>query len=65
MNFKKSSGSFNINLIARELIDLLNEKNLKIATAESCTGGLISKLITDIPALLMFLNAEFALILIP
>lgn len=49
MNFKKSSGSFNINLIARELIDLLNEKNLKIATAESCTGGLISKLITDIP----------------
>lgn len=49
MNFRKSSGSFNINLIARELIDLLNEKNLKIATAESCTGGLISKLITDIP----------------
>ncbi len=49
MNFRKTSGSFNINLIARELIDLLNEKNLKIATAESCTGGLISKLITDIP----------------
>lgn len=41
--------SLNINLITRELIDLLKEKNLKIAIAESCTGGLISKLITDIP----------------
>lgn len=49
MNFKKSSGSLNINLIARELVDILSEKKLKIATAESCTGGLISKLITDIP----------------
>lgn len=49
MNLKKSSSTLNINLIARELVDLLKEKNLKIATAESCTGGLISKLITDIP----------------
>lgn len=49
MNFMKISGSLNINLLARELIDLLIEKNLKIATAESCTGGLLSKLITDIP----------------
>lgn len=31
-----------------KLIALLNEKKLKIAVAESCTGGLISKRITDI-----------------
>lgn len=49
MNFREFSHSFNINLVVRELIDLLKEKNLKIATAESCTGGLVSKLITDIP----------------
>lgn len=30
------------------LISLLRNKNLKIATAESCTGGLISKTVTDI-----------------
>lgn len=41
--------TLNIKLIARELVDVLSEKNLKISTAESCTGGLISKLITDIP----------------
>lgn len=31
-----------------KLVQLLHEKNLKIATAESCTGGLISKTITDV-----------------
>ena len=30
------------------LVKELSDKNLKIATAESCTGGLISKMITDI-----------------
>lgn len=30
------------------LVKELSDKNLKIATAESCTGGLISKLITDV-----------------
>ncbi len=30
------------------LVKLLNEKNMKIATAESCTGGLISKRITEV-----------------
>lgn len=30
------------------LVKKLNEKNMKVATAESCTGGLISKLITDV-----------------
>ena len=31
-----------------ELVKLLNKKNLTIASAESCTGGLISKRITDV-----------------
>jgi len=30
------------------IVPVLIEKKLKIATAESCTGGLIAKLITDI-----------------
>ena len=34
--------------ISEKLVSLLISKNLKIATAESCTGGLISKKITDI-----------------
>jgi PncC family amidohydrolase len=32
-----------------QLIELVKVKKLTISTAESCTGGLISKLITDIP----------------
>ncbi|HEX9971039.1 MAG TPA: CinA family protein [bacterium] len=31
------------------LVDLLRSEKLTLATAESCTGGLIAKLITDIP----------------
>ncbi len=34
---------------ARELVMLLASRGMTLATAESCTGGLISKLITDIP----------------
>ncbi len=29
-------------------VEALKEKELKVATAESCTGGLISKMITDV-----------------
>ena len=35
--------------IAKKLVELLREKGLKIASAESCTGGLFVKLITDVP----------------
>jgi len=35
--------------LAQEIGRLLRNKNLSIATAESCTGGLISHLITNIP----------------
>ena len=34
--------------ISETLVALLVQKNLKIATAESCTGGLLAKLITDV-----------------
>ncbi len=33
---------------AQQVVKLLKEKNLKVAFAESCTGGLVSKLITDV-----------------
>lgn len=33
----------------QELVTLLRSEKLTIATAESCTGGLIAKLITDVP----------------
>ena len=35
--------------IEEAVVSLLKEKKLTLATAESCTGGLISKRITDIP----------------
>lgn len=34
---------------AKQLVKLLKEKNLKISTAESCTGGLLSSAITSVP----------------
>ena len=34
--------------ICTELVKTLNEKGLTIATAESCTGGLIGKSLTDV-----------------
>jgi nicotinamide-nucleotide amidase len=34
---------------ARALLDLCRRKHLKIATAESCTGGLVAATLTEIP----------------
>jgi nicotinamide-nucleotide amidase len=34
---------------AQKLLDVLRAQNLRIATAESCTGGLIVALLTDFP----------------
>jgi nicotinamide-nucleotide amidase len=34
---------------ARDLIALATEHNLKIVTAESCTGGLIAAVLTEVP----------------
>ena len=38
-----------LELDARELIDRCRDAKLRIATAESCTGGLVAGAITDIP----------------
>lgn len=35
--------------LVQELIRTCREKKLKVAVVESCTGGLVAKLITDIP----------------
>ena len=35
--------------LAREVIDKARTQRLMIATAESCTGGLISALLTEVP----------------
>ena len=34
--------------IQEELVNLLKEKQMTIATAESCTGGMLSQMITDV-----------------
>jgi nicotinamide-nucleotide amidase len=34
---------------ARELLDLCRSRKFKLATAESCTGGLVAATLTDIP----------------
>ena len=35
--------------IRKEIVTLLQSKNLKVSSAESCTGGLISQMITSVP----------------
>lgn len=37
-----------MNDIAKKIVSALAERNLTISTAESCTGGLIAKTITDV-----------------
>ncbi len=34
--------------LQQTVVELLNEKNMTVATAESCTGGLVAKKITDV-----------------
>jgi len=48
--FLKELENENLNMesLPEELVKALKAKGLKIATAESCTGGLISKMITDV-----------------
>lgn len=39
----------NLENLLVNLTDILRERNLKIATAESCTGGLLAGLLTELP----------------
>ena len=38
----------NLNLVAFEAVELLRQKKLKVATAESCTSGMLSSFITSV-----------------
>ncbi|MBI1327220.1 MAG: nicotinamide-nucleotide amidohydrolase family protein [Alphaproteobacteria bacterium] len=40
-----------ISSLVKQIFETLREKELTIVTAESCTGGLLSALITDIPGI--------------
>ena len=44
----KNTWTYYFNNIEYEIGKILKEKNLKVATAESCTGGLVSSRLTDI-----------------
>ena len=44
-----SNNSLKLYELASEIINKCRSKKLKISVAESCTGGLISSIITSIP----------------
>ena len=52
-DLKKRLGDFcygvDVESLEEAVVRLLAERNLTVATAESCTGGLVAKRITDIP----------------
>ena len=45
--------------LEQELAQLLTEKKLTIATAESCTGGLVSSKLTDVSGSSEFVKLNF------
>ena len=46
-------------LLPKQVVELLSEKGFTISSAESCTGGLFAKLITDIPGSSAVLNESY------
>lgn len=47
--FPKNLLSDGVSSIEEDVINILRDRKLKMASAESCTGGLISSMITEIP----------------
>ncbi len=45
---RKISALLSLDSVAEELVSSAREKNITLGTAESCTGGLISAVITDV-----------------
>jgi nicotinamide-nucleotide amidase len=45
--------------LARDLFEDLEREDLMIATAESCTGGLIAALLTEVPGSSAFVECGF------
>lgn len=45
--------------LAKEASEILIAQNLKLVTAESCTGGLIAKTLTDLPGSSRFFERGF------
>jgi PncC family amidohydrolase len=45
--------------LAAAVAKLLKEKNLEVTTAESCTGGLLAKMLTDIPGSSAYFRTGF------
>ena len=48
-----------ISILAEELVTVLKEKNFTICTAESCTGGMISASIVDVPGASYVMNESY------
>ena len=56
----KENGTLSeLELITNELVKLLAEKHLTITTAESCTGGMISSTIVNVPGASSVLNEAY------
>ena len=47
-----------ITVIVKDLMALSIKKKITVSTAESCTGGLISKYLTDLPGSSNFFNSS-------
>jgi len=49
----------NIKFLLKEIYTLLSQKNLTVATAESCTGGMIGSYLTSVPGISAYYGYGF------